>query len=179
MGSSINIGHRYLLPVYGFLYAWIAAMIARTRRVGLAACIIAVALIAAESLSAYPHYLAFFNVLSGGSRNGPRYLVDSNIDWGQDLLKLRNYLQESPAPCVALRYFGAADLKYYGMDLPPVEPVLESGTRCLGAVSVTALQMTPELAPLRSCEPRARIGYSINIYDLNSPTCPVTRPITQ
>ena len=40
---------------------------------------------AAESLAAFPYYTAFFNVAVGGPKNGPKYLVDSNIDWGQDL----------------------------------------------------------------------------------------------
>ena len=126
--------------------------------------------------AAVRRHLAFFNTLSGGSRNGPRYLVDSNIDWGQDLLKLRDYLHGARAPCVALEYFGAADLPYYGMDLPKLKPMLAGGARCLGAVSATALRMDPQLAPLRRCEPLARVGYSIYVYDLHTPACPLSPP---
>ena len=42
-----------------------------------------------ESSRSFPDYLAFFNMPSGGSERGPRYLLDSNIDWGQDLKKLK------------------------------------------------------------------------------------------
>jgi hypothetical protein len=36
-------------------------------------------------------------VLTAGSRNGPRHLLDSNIDWGQDLLYLKDWLDSHPA----------------------------------------------------------------------------------
>jgi len=41
-----------------------------------------------------PHYLAFFNELAGGPGSGHRVLVDSNLDWGQDLKGLRNWMSD-------------------------------------------------------------------------------------
>jgi hypothetical protein len=49
----------------------------------------------AESLAAWPNYLAFFNQLVGGSRNGYQYLADSSLDWGQALPGLRSPLRNS------------------------------------------------------------------------------------
>lgn len=49
---------------------------------------------AASTLRVYPHQLAYFNEVSGGPENGYRHLLHSNFDWGQDLLFLRQKLEE-------------------------------------------------------------------------------------
>ena len=43
----------------------------------------AIALI--ESAATFPHHIQFFHALAGGTRNGHRLLLHSNLDWGQDL----------------------------------------------------------------------------------------------
>ncbi len=48
-----------------------------------------VAWLAASSFSVHPHYLAYFNELAGGPANGWRWLIDSNLDWGQDDERVR------------------------------------------------------------------------------------------
>ncbi|MBM3747935.1 MAG: phospholipid carrier-dependent glycosyltransferase, partial [Acidobacteria bacterium] len=94
MPSSINIGLRHILPAYPFLFVLVAAVVVRKwpprlrRALPVVLCATA-ALQVCESLRTYPHYLAFFNTLSGGPARGPDYLLDSNIDWGQDLKKLK------------------------------------------------------------------------------------------
>ena len=50
----------------------------------------------ASSLYVYPHSHAYFNELVGGPRNGHHHLLDSNIDWGQDLLKFQRWLDRNP-----------------------------------------------------------------------------------
>jgi hypothetical protein len=50
----------------------------------------------ASSLAIYPHSLSYFNELAGGPENGHAHLVDSNIDWGQDLLYLKAWIDEHP-----------------------------------------------------------------------------------
>ena len=49
-----------------------------------------------SSLSVFPYSMSYFNELAGGPRNGHRYLVDANIDWGQDMYHLRNWLRKHP-----------------------------------------------------------------------------------
>jgi hypothetical protein len=62
--------------------------------VGALACWLAV-----SSLSSHPHYLSYFNEIAGGPGNGWRWLLDSNIDWGQDDEYVRNvYVPRSPVP---------------------------------------------------------------------------------
>ena len=171
--SSIDIGIRHILPVYLFLFVWIGVSFSRFRGGWRVLAEIGIFLVVAESMAIYPHYLAFFNTVSGGSRNGPRYLVDSNIDWGQDVLKLKEYMAKNGLPSIALHYFGSADLGYYQIAYQPLEDAIRGGRRCRAAISATALEMNPQFAALRKCEPLERVGYSIYIYELNSPGCPV------
>ncbi len=78
-----------------------------------------------SSLWEYPHSLSYFNELAGGPENGSEYLVDSNIDWGQDLLFLRDWLKKHPeARPLGLAYFGYFDPRVAGIEftLPPKGP---------------------------------------------------------
>ncbi|MEX2044460.1 MAG: glycosyltransferase family 39 protein, partial [Opitutus sp.] len=95
--SHINIGHRHILPVYpvifiaaGILGRWLAS-----RR--LAAVAIVAGLLgwhAAEAARVAPYFLGYFNPIAGGPENGWRHLVDSSLDWGQDLPGLRKWLDK-------------------------------------------------------------------------------------
>ena len=49
-----------------------------------------------SSLWHYPHSLAYFNELAGGPRRGAEHLLNSNIDWGQDLLHLERWIRSQP-----------------------------------------------------------------------------------
>ena len=179
MCASINIGIRYILPVYPFLYVCLAfiwvqhstALLRKARCWVLGGLIV---MLCAESLKTYPHYLAFFNWPSGGPVNGPRYLLDSNIDWGQDLPALKHYIDEHGAMPLCTALFGSRYLRQYGVisrDLLATGiPEGVENLSCVVAVSVnflTGLYVSPYLfAPLRQREPMARIGYSIYVYDL-------------
>ncbi len=90
--SHLNIGHRHILPTYpvlfiaaGALGAWLA-----TRRVAWVLPVVALlGWHVTESVRVAPHYLAYFNEFAGGPENGHRHLVDSSLDWGQDLPGLK------------------------------------------------------------------------------------------
>ena len=63
-----------------------------------------------STLHIYPHSLAYFNELAGGPEQGYRHLLHSNIDWGQDLLYLKEWLREHPdVRPLHLAYYGAFD----------------------------------------------------------------------
>src|SRR5262249_44340578 len=59
------------------------------------------------SAAAHPDYLAWFNGLAG--RHPDRVLLDSNLDWGQDLYRLRDALAARGVASVSLAYLGVAD----------------------------------------------------------------------
>jgi hypothetical protein len=168
MTSSINIGHRHILPVYPFLFVFIGAVAAGSRGWWRRGMVFAVLLVVVESAAIHPHYLAYFNLASGGSGNGARYLVDSNLDWGQDALKLKAYMRERNITSMPLRYFGSADLDYYGIKWEPLEDAVRSGRQGRVAISATALEMDPDLAGFRKCRPVDRVGYSIYVFEVRA-----------
>jgi hypothetical protein len=187
MAGNINIGVRHLLPMYPFLFALIAAAVAALPRpVSVTAtAAIAIGLIAANS-TIYPHYLAYFNQFAGGPAGGTRYLLDSNVDWGQDVKKLKRYMDEHNIPLVQFAYFGMADLDYYGVrngGLPGAnEPRNIDTLDNWVAISVTNLYDVyfdkPTFSWLQHFEPTARIGWSIYVYDLRQSTIPAgKRPL--
>lgn len=174
--SPIDFGIRILLPVYPLLYVFFALNLPRGKpaRWAIALC---VALVVAESAAIYPNYLAFFNVLAGGPAQGPRYLLDSNIDWGQDTKRLKAYMQARDIPDVCTAYFGLAYPFYYGIAQRTWVGYVNASNRntldCVLAISVTWLYGGPEIAGptwgwLRSQPPDARIGDSIYVYDFRT-----------
>lgn len=160
INSRLNIGHRHILPIYPalFVLAGAAGYWFRTqRRILRAAVPILLLVFVIESLSVRPNYLAFFNVLAGGPRHGYRHLVDSSLDWGQDLPELRTWLDrhdlngQDRTP-VYLSYFGMGDPTYYGIKtgfLPSymdkwrvkdMEP-LRGGVYCIGATMLQVVYL--------------------------------------
>jgi hypothetical protein len=137
------------------------------------------------SLFIAPHYLSYFNEIIGGPDKGYKYLVDSNLDWGQDLKGLKKYMDDHAIKRISLSYFGIDSPKRYGIEYdwlpshhlynPRPENEKKFPVNRFLAISATNLQGV-YLEPkdmykwLREYEPVAKIGYSIFIYDLNNHT---------
>lgn len=160
MGGNLNIGHRHILPTYPALFVlagaaagWLA-LPRRRAAAGILACCLAWTVI--ESVNIRPHYLAYFNQLAGGPGHAYRHLVDSSLDWGQDLPGLKRWLgdhglnEQSAAP-VYLSYFGTGDPSYYGITARPlpgyiarnqdVIPPLTGGVYCISATMLQGLYL--------------------------------------
>jgi hypothetical protein len=189
MRSDLNIGLRHILPIYPFVIlfaAMAAAWVLKFKPKRIAA--ITLSLLCAfwlfEMARVYPHDLAFFNTFIGGPRNGYKYLSDSNLDWGQDMKSLKQWINERHVQHINTALFGTADPAYYGIDCTfiPGSPFFASGhlsyPKLPGyvAVSYTILQgegMRPEdmrfIAPLLTKQPAAIIGNSIRVYWIDSP----------
>jgi 4-amino-4-deoxy-L-arabinose transferase-like glycosyltransferase len=188
--SRTNIGLRYVLPIYPFLFV-LAARLATLewRRTWMGPVVLGLPLLATtvSALRIAPHHLAYFNELAGGPAGGSRYLSDSNIDWGQDLKNLKDFLDREGVAMIYLAYFGVAPPEHHGIryqylpagDLPRLRPpptdLLPAGLdRELLAVSVVCLHgqyyqkgRGRELYHwLARRQPIARIGYSILVYDI-------------
>jgi hypothetical protein len=92
--------------------------------------VLAIGLTAAQTVLVHPHYLASFNWLAGGPDRGSEHLIDSNLDWGQDLVGLERWMAENrPGRRVGLAYFGQINPSIFllrGEDfrwfLPPLLP---------------------------------------------------------
>jgi 4-amino-4-deoxy-L-arabinose transferase-like glycosyltransferase len=116
--SPIDIGYRHLLPVLPLLL--IVASRAAPSRQNLKAwpTLVMAALVlwlVFETVRVAPHYLAYFNEAAGGPSNGYEVLTDSNLDWGQDLNGLRDYLNRNGIDSVNLSYFGSTPPEAYGI----------------------------------------------------------------
>jgi 4-amino-4-deoxy-L-arabinose transferase-like glycosyltransferase len=171
-----DIGIRYLLPIYPFLFALVGIVCARYANKALVvACLAAVVV---ESVAVYPNYLPFFNALAGGPGAGPRYLLDSNVDWGQDAKRLAAWLGARGTETACVSYFGTVPLDYYGIDVISDAPhydayVRHTAPRCYVAVSANYLYGEAILGSsanrwLRGRVPVDKIGYSIYVYDLRN-----------
>ncbi|HIP70281.1 MAG TPA: phospholipid carrier-dependent glycosyltransferase, partial [Anaerolineae bacterium] len=194
--SDINLGYRHLLPILPFLAiftanslsAWHACL--RSQFIIRPAPILILWLLL-TTLWIYPDYLAYFNVLAGGPNNGWRALVDSNIDWGQDLGGLAAWLDENGVEQVWLSYFGEARPEYYGINYvgldswpprlmnPQARPYAPSNPAPgIYAISATNLQGVhfanhDQFAFFRDQDPIAKIGYSIFLYDVPAAGPPI------
>lgn len=186
--GSLNIGVRHLLPVFPFTIILAGAMTVKLLKEPYLKIkyIILIVLIfwqAFSVVSVYPHFLAYFDELVGGSANGYKYVVDSNLDWGQDLKRLKKWVEENKIDKIYVDYFGGGDAKYYLKEkyVPwwgtrnPQE--LPEGSYL--AVSATLLQggrgkKIPGLEGpegyylwLNKYQPVAKIGYSIFVYRID------------
>lgn len=200
MTSALNIGYRHVLPALPYLLLLVSGLASPDawpesvrswrlfRRFGPSLLAASLAVFLATTLWIHPHYLSYFNLLAGGPRNGYRALTDSNVDWGQDLLRLRSWMVENGVDHVNLGWFGTADPAYYGISNTPMpglgrdvyfrqwwelpfDPVAPQPG--VYAISASSLSEPPLRAAektvyawFREHEPEYRIGYSIFIYDV-------------
>ncbi len=187
--SGLNIGYRHMLPVHPLIYLVTGAesgmgwsspspmvamgMCAGPRHV----------VCGGHPAHVLGYEIAYFNELIGGPRNGHRYLIDSNIDWGEGHKALRDYLNEHPGETIQLsRDFLNIDPEQYGISYRPLPPdrkgsVLQAPLHPLPGryvISITILQRgwigNPDTyAWFRQIKPTAEIGYSFFLYDVNPP----------
>ncbi len=184
--STVNIGYRHLLPLLPFLYiasGWAVSQLpqatrSRPSRFHVSRLVYSILLFwqIAGALLVSPHYLAFFNALAGGPDGGYRYLVDSNLDWGQNLWDLRDWMAAQSESHVYYAHYSPARPQVYGLDADFLPPDPRAGDFTpwspapgLYAIGATVLQgpYAPHLntyAWFRSREPTARLGHALFLY---------------
>jgi len=182
--SHLNIGVRHLLPVFPFTILlvsrsigdWLKPPYLKLKYFFLTVLICWQII---SVLSIYPHFLAYFNEIVG-VENGYLYTVNSNLDWGQDLKRLTEWVAKNNIEKIYVDYFGGGDAKYYLKEkfMPwwGTRPEKEFEKPNYLAVSVTFLQGgRGRPAPgfdqpsgyylwLNKYTPVAKIGYSIFVY---------------
>jgi dolichyl-phosphate-mannose--protein O-mannosyl transferase len=137
--SHFNIGERHILPMYPFALLLAGAVWehASRRRATLVLLVLLVALNAADALRFAPDYLSYFNAAVRPA-DSYRFLSDSNLDWGQGMLALRQYELEHPQEQMWLAYFGSVDPKVYGVTARPLaENIRVSGTVVVSATNLS------------------------------------------
>lgn len=178
--NRLNVGVRYLLPALPLLFISTAPLLARLRgRLGGVAVLVLVLYPLATAAAVHPSYLGYFNPASGGPDRGHRRLIASNLDWGQDLYRLKPALEElgRPGP-VRLLYFGHVPPAFYGIQyaLVPDQPIrglvaasvnyLKGWSYLVTAPDGSLVRTRPNhLAWLAGHEPIRKLG-SIWLFDL-------------
>jgi hypothetical protein len=182
--TGFSTHFRYVLPAFPFAFVWISQAVfiglvrSKTWNVAVAA---GLAWSIASSLWAAPHHLSYFNELTGGPLGGHFELADSNIDWGQDLLFLKKWIDAHPeAQPMNVAYLGLFPPKLAGIDYPPCPRGLSaSDSETLApelppgwyAISIGYVQGNPyggehHLEYFQKLRPAAHAGYSIYLYQI-------------
>lgn len=171
------IGFRYALPAFPFLIVFVAGNISphienpfkEKKKI---VAIVILALLFWHLLSAvfiYPHYLAYFNELIGGPANGPKYLTDSSIDWGQDFFYFMDFAKKRNWENPHLIYFGWPYpnflMQFHWEDICEwrEEKFAISASAITGVVSDWNCHRW-----LLGYEPKERIGWTIYYYEFDS-----------
>jgi hypothetical protein len=181
MLTGMNLGIRHVLPVYPFLILVASAGASWwvTRyRIAAVACAALLAFQAVSYMRSYPNEIAYANEAWGGPENLHRYLGDSNVDWGQSLYMVRDYLKQrdihdcwiawfgmrkpqlTGVPCRALA--GPMFLEAWDWELPPVLPDCFEGT-VLVSSTLTDLDLFPYGSFLRRA-PDDVIGGGVYVF---------------
>jgi hypothetical protein len=131
LAAPQNIGVRHILPVFPFaivLAAVSARLLAQRSRAGYYAVLVLLLFSVVTSLRIFPDYLAYSNEAVGGPSHGYRLLTDSNVDWGQSVKEVREYVvNEHIQDCWFVPAGGAAfsNAKYYGIPCKPLPSLFE------------------------------------------------------
>jgi hypothetical protein len=196
MLNQTNIGLRWMMPTFPFIFLviagasrWLCRRLARPnasargtsrKTIGAGVALVLCGWLVAGTTATYPHYLAYFNELIGERTNAYKYLIDSNLDWGQDLNWLRAWMDQSGVDHVYLDYLGGGVpahslgdgnfTAWHSIDgLPPEESYL--------AISATFYQLSEfyardhnEVSYVRMLdrEPDAQVGYSLLVYKITA-----------
>jgi hypothetical protein len=133
--SKYDIGERHILPLYPFALLIAGAIWEQVKetKAAVALLLVLLGLNAADASRSAPDYLTYFNLLVKPA-NSWRYLTDSNLDWGQGLIALREYEEQHPDETLHLAYFGSVDPTLYGVRALPLAPEERvTGTVVVGA----------------------------------------------
>jgi predicted membrane-bound dolichyl-phosphate-mannose-protein mannosyltransferase len=128
--GNLNIGFRHLFPILPFLYMFIAKVVFDiikrqedqiTQRISYTVLAIFTFFIVMTPFLSYPHYVSYFNGAFGGHTNGYKYVTDSNYDWGQDLKRLKNFV-DTHNRCAAGQAISGDDCSLT-VGLPPIDKI--------------------------------------------------------
>jgi hypothetical protein len=187
--SKINIGIRHILPVYPliiifsgrYLHDLYRSARGSSKKSWRVLTLTLIVWLAASSIFIFPYHLSYFNELILGPKRGYKYLADSNLDWGQDLIRLKKFLDKEGEESLIFSYCGSADPHYYGIKyqyLPgfglnyPQNYQIQYNRKEFIAVSATNLQsvffnLHDTYDWLKARKPYTRIGYSIFVWEIS------------
>ncbi len=170
--ARFNVGIRHYLPAYPFwflLVGWLWTERFRlTNRFMRGLILVLLTCVPLSVALAHPYELAYFTEAVGGSRQGHKYLLDSNLDWGQDLIRLSAFQRQHPNVPLALDYLGTGDPGSYGVSAVGFPAPSDVASGQFTGIVVISLSRLLDSAPtehwLQSYRPGGRIGSSLVWY---------------
>ena len=168
--NKVNIGIRHILPIYPFLYViagYCVFLAKRFKPVVYVVSILMVMLIA-DVLAAYPAHLSYFNRFVGGTDSGYKFLSDSNITWGQDWKRLKEYIRKNNLTDISIDAGFHCDecCKYYGISYKKMthdeKMMPKKGIYVIGADELASKR----IGWASRIKPACRVGGSLFIYNI-------------
>lgn len=184
--QRVDLGYRYLLPAVPFLLVLLGGLaggLPERGKMWIAGVVMLAGLQVGAAQSIHPHYLAYFNALAGGPEGGRHWLVDSNLDWGQDVLGLSRFVRDTGIRDLKFSTSGNVNPEYYGLSYYYLASPFfvrsqdrHRARRCspvhgwvaVGATNLAGVHLDPEdcYRWLEDRDPVATVGHSILIYYL-------------
>jgi len=166
--NKINIGLRHILPIYPFIFLYCSKITKIKLKAKNIIIILLVIFLIFSTVNAHPNYISYFNEFAGDKPYD--YVIDSNIDWGQDLKGLKVYMEEHNINNITMAYYGSGSRDYRKITWTELSCKPQPG---LFAVSVNRLIGFTEkdsscLWWLRELEPIDNVGNSIIIYNVKN-----------
>lgn len=194
--SSMQLGVRYVMPILPLiaLSAGCSLLAIGEQKTSVRTLLVVVGVIGLLSVwRHHPHHLSYFNELAGGPWGGRYHLVDSNLDWGQDLIRAQAAYQAHSDEPPQIAYFGTVDPRRLGMaTVPPPSRTPQPGLYLVSANYVMGRPGTVrepdghtrsadinEYAYFQLFEPLEHIGNSIDLYRITQKDCDEYREAMQ
>lgn len=155
MLSKADLGIRHILTIFPFLFVFVSKSInlvdfsaikivgaSRKKLLPALGFLVLILWYLYSTVSVWPNFLTYFNEFAGGPKGGYRILNDSNLDWGQDIFRIKKYLADHNIGEVYFLYpwNGDASLDYYGFNWQPL-PWEETKLQGYAVVSTTYLEL--------------------------------------
>jgi hypothetical protein len=191
--SKYDIGERHILPLYPFALMIVGSLwqhvIARPAKIGIdirtwwgyksvnfnvVALLLVLTLNAADALRCAPDYLSYFTVLVR-PQNTWRYLTDSNLDWGQGLITVREYEFKHLGEPMHLAYFGSVNPELYGVRSQPLEPNEQAKGKVIIGASALSGQVLPDPNSYRwllNYKPDQMLDRAMFVYNIRQELAP-------
>jgi hypothetical protein len=158
MTGHIDIGVRFILPVYIGLAVVAGCAAAHARGWTAAVCATLMVWQIGSGIAAHPDYLAYTNELAGS--HPENFVVDSDLDWGQDMKRLAAFLRQKGAASVAFDPFN----RTYPLPIPVTPLRTDAPSPGWNAVSATIWKDWAEPAWADRNPPQQRIGRTIFVW---------------
>lgn len=167
--SRSDLGLRHIMPIYPLLILITAAAFTILVKKWQIIWSILIIILGIHFIFSYPYYLSYFNRLASGSYNGRKIATDSNLDWSQDIKRIKKYLEQNKNlhnPYLAYYWDGETALDYYQIKRRPLDELKmdRSGDIIIGA----SLLQLPDWQWLKSYQLIDHPLPGVLVYNLNT-----------